>query len=55
VERADRVAWHAHLARPPDPARAGRWRTALSADEVARFEAGAGAMLTELGYATALA
>jgi hypothetical protein len=36
--------------RPPDPSRVGRWRTALTADETARVEAAAGALLSELGY-----
>jgi hypothetical protein len=50
--RADRIRCHARLMQPPDPARAGRWRTALTAEEIARFEAGAGDMLAELGYET---
>jgi hypothetical protein len=39
-----------HTARPPDPARAGRWREAFSAEAIARFEAIAGDVLDELGY-----
>jgi hypothetical protein len=50
--RAELMARHAHLSRPPDPSRAGRWRAALSSDEVARFEAIAGGLLAELGYET---
>jgi hypothetical protein len=38
--------------RPPDPTLVDRWRTLLTADEVARFESRAGGLLTELGYAT---
>ena len=48
--RAERSARHAHLHHPPDPARAGRWRDALTADEAARFQAIAGELLAELGY-----
>jgi hypothetical protein len=48
--RAERSARHVHLLHPPDPTRAGRWRDTLTADEVARFELTAGAMLCELGY-----
>ncbi len=48
--RAERSARHAHLRHPPDPARAGRWREALTADEAARFELIAGELLAELGY-----
>lgn len=51
VTKDERVARHAQLANPPDPARVGRWRTLLTADEVARFEAQAGDLLRELGYA----
>jgi hypothetical protein len=50
--RADRIARHANVMRPPDPTLVDRWRTLLTADEVARFESRAGALLTELGYAT---
>lgn len=35
---------------PPDPSRIGRWREALGAEEVARFEAVAGGALEALGY-----
>ena len=50
--RAERIARHANVMRPPDPARAGRWRAALTPDEAARFEAVAGGLLAELGYET---
>jgi hypothetical protein len=50
--RADRMARHANVMRPPDPTLVDRWRTLLTADEVARFESRAGGLLTELGYAT---
>jgi hypothetical protein len=45
-----RVASHVLVFQPPDASRAGRWRAALSAGEVARFEAVAGDLLGELGY-----
>jgi hypothetical protein len=50
--RAARIARHANVMRPPDPALVDRWRTLLTADEIARFESRAGALLTELGYPT---
>ena len=50
--RADRIGRHERLMQPPDPARAGRWRSSLTADEIAQFEAAAGDMLAELGYET---
>jgi Sulfotransferase family/Glycosyl transferase family 2 len=36
---------------PPDPSRAERWRTEMSADDVRQFERVAGNMLADLGYA----
>ena len=52
ITRADRMARHANVMRPPDPTLVDRWRTLLTADEIARFESRAGGLLTELGYAT---
>jgi hypothetical protein len=49
--KAERLARHANVMRPPDPALAHRWRKLLTADDVARFEARAGGLLTDLGYA----
>ena len=46
------MAQHEILPEPPDPARAGCWRSSLTADEIAHFEAAAGDMLAELGYET---
>ena len=47
TSREERAAMHTHTLRPPDPARAGRWRTHLTDDEVARFEAiGAETLMT---------
>lgn len=50
ITHEERNRWHGLTLRPPDPSRAGRWRSALSGDERARFEAVAGALLGELGY-----
>ena len=50
--KAERLARHANVMRPPDPGLATRWRTLLTREEVARFESRAGDLLTELGYAT---
>jgi hypothetical protein len=50
--KAERLARHANVMRPPDPALASRWRRLLTPDEIARFESRAGDLLTELGYAT---
>jgi hypothetical protein len=48
--KVERLARHANVMRPPDPALATRWRTLLSPEEVARFEARAGDLLAELDY-----
>jgi hypothetical protein len=48
--REERWAIHRHTATPPDPARAERWRSVLPAEDIARFEAVAGPLLSELGY-----
>src|SRR5207253_10671732 len=50
VTRDERIARHVYLQQPPDPTRIGRWRQALSAEDVARFEDVAGELLVELGY-----
>jgi hypothetical protein len=47
---ADRHRIHALTSSPPDPSRVGVWRSELSEDEVATFEAIAGDTLRELGY-----
>lgn len=47
--------WQGHTERPPDPSRAGRWRSELSEEEVARFERVAGPLLEQLGYPLASA
>jgi hypothetical protein len=50
VTHEERNRWHGLTLQPPDPTRAGRWRTALRAEEAARFEAVAGPLLAQLGY-----
>ena len=42
---------HALTSKPPDPSRIERWRTDLPHEELAQFEAIAGDMLEDLGYA----
>jgi glycosyltransferase involved in cell wall biosynthesis len=48
--RAARAARHVRTCQPPDPTRAGRWATALTAEEVAVVERVAGDLLAELRY-----
>ncbi|HXE44423.1 MAG TPA: sulfotransferase [Conexibacter sp.] len=50
ITHEERNRWHALTLRPPDPARAGRWREALDPADVTAFEAVAGPLLAELGY-----
>lgn len=50
ITHEERNRWHGLTLRPPDPARAGRWREALEPADVAGFEAVAGPLLAELGY-----
>lgn len=50
ITRESRMAIAAHTSRPPDPARAGRWRAELTDDEVARFEAIGAETLMTLSY-----
>ena len=52
VSHAGRVAQQALTTEPPQPARAGAWKTTLTDDEHARFTATAGDLLADLGYAT---
>jgi hypothetical protein len=47
---AARMASHALATRPPQPDRLARWRTKMSAQDVAAFESIAGELLSELGY-----
>jgi hypothetical protein len=48
VER--RMATHAMTTKPPSADRVARWRTQMTAEQRAEFEAVAGDLLTELGY-----
>jgi hypothetical protein len=48
VER--RMATHAMTTKPPSADRVARWRTQMSTEDRARFEAVAGDLLAELGY-----
>ncbi|HXD33839.1 MAG TPA: sulfotransferase [Pyrinomonadaceae bacterium] len=50
VRKDDRLLRHQLTSKPPEPARIGRWKTAMSADELSRFNRVAGQMLQELGY-----
>jgi hypothetical protein len=47
-----RMETHERVTQPPDPARTGRWRSELSAEERSGFESVAGDLLAELGYAS---
>lgn len=50
VAKEARLARHRLTAQPPEPTRIGRWKTALTAGELAQFNKGAGDLLHELGY-----
>jgi hypothetical protein len=51
VSHEDRLRQQAASRQPPDPSRIGIWRERLSAAECRRFEAIAGDLLADLGYA----
>lgn len=51
LEAEPRIAAHARASDPPSPARAAAWRKEMSPEEVVDFEAEAGDLLEELGYA----
>lgn len=53
IPAEERRSIHRLTWKEPDPTRVGRWRVAMSADEVAGFERVAGEMLSDLGYARA--
>jgi hypothetical protein len=46
----ERLAGHALTTEPPTTERCGRWRTEMTPDEIARFDAAAGGLLEQLGY-----
>jgi hypothetical protein len=51
VSHAERLRQQAATLRPPDPSRIGRWQCQLTRVEVLAYEAEAGPLLRELGYA----
>jgi hypothetical protein len=50
ISAEQRGAQHANVSKPPQRERAGRWRREMSPEQVAAFEAEAGALLADLGY-----
>ena len=50
ISQQRRLDNHRFTSTPPDPARAGRWRTEMSVAEQVAFAAGAGDLLGDLGY-----
>lgn len=50
VSTEERLKIMENLKRPPDPSRIDRWKTEMSAEDLAKFEAIAGGRLRELGY-----
>ncbi|SMP50639.1 ABC-type polysaccharide/polyol phosphate transport system, ATPase component [Desulfonatronum zhilinae] len=50
VPREQRLSIHKHVRRPPDPTQAGKWKQAMSTEEISSFQDIAGDLLTELGY-----
>lgn len=51
-DRARFLAIHDHTTRPPDPARAGRWRSEMPDSDQRKYEAIAGKLLRQFGYST---
>jgi hypothetical protein len=50
ITAEQRAAQHAHVSKPPQRERAGRWRRDMAPEQVAAFEAEAGRLLADLGY-----
>ncbi len=50
LSRELRVSTHPYVSSPPDSSRAGRWRTALSGEEIQVVQTIAGELLDDLGY-----
>lgn len=50
VRPGTRMSRKASNMRPPDPSMIGRWKSAMSAEDIAEYEAKAGDLLAELGY-----
>jgi hypothetical protein len=53
LSAASRLEAHALTSEPPRTDRSGRWRSEMSAEDVAAFEEHAGELLADLGYETA--
>jgi hypothetical protein len=51
ITAEERARQHELVSRPPSPSRTQRWRTEMSAEDREAFEAVAGKLLAELGYA----
>ena len=49
-EAGYRIDNHAPTTKPPDPSKLDKWRTQMSAEDLAAYESVAGEMLEELGY-----
>lgn len=50
ITKDERLHLHRFTSQPPEASRVGRWRSELSRDQVAAYEAVAGELLEELGY-----
>lgn len=50
VSKEQRLSIHEHVRRPPDPGQAGKWRRALTPEEIEDVQKAAGDVLAELGY-----
>jgi len=50
LDAEHRIAAHVRASEPPAPERIGAWRTEMSPEDLAAFEAEAGDLLDELGY-----
>jgi hypothetical protein len=50
MSAAERAEQHRLTSTPPTPARTGRWRSEMSAEDLAAFEGEPRQLLRELGY-----
>lgn len=50
ITKDERLHLHRFTSQPPEASRVGRWKSELSRDQVAAYEAVAGELLEELGY-----
>ncbi len=53
-EAGYRIDNHAPTTKPPDPTKLDKWKTEMSAEDVAAYESIAGELLSELGYEVGL-